>query len=129
MCAVRFVSAFSGGGGFDLGFEWAGWEVACQIESDPYCNAVLETHWPEVKRLDDITTATRATVGTDTLALIGGFPRLTPTECEVLQGFPVGWTIPATWNGKIFPVALTRRDTESAATLSRLRSPSGSERE
>ena len=45
---------FSGIGGFDLGLERAGMKIAWQIEIDPFCNRVLEKHWPGVKRYGDI---------------------------------------------------------------------------
>jgi DNA (cytosine-5)-methyltransferase 1 len=66
-------SLFSGIGGLDLGLERAGMEVRWQCEIDPYCQQVLEKHWPEVKRYDDVRRIRGEEVGyTDVLA--GGFP-------------------------------------------------------
>ena len=48
------ASLFSGIGGIDLGFERAGFEVRYQCEIRPFCQAVLETHWPSVPRSTDI---------------------------------------------------------------------------
>jgi len=47
-------SLFAGIGGFDLGFERAGFDVRWQVEIDPFCSAVLRKHWPNVKRLKDV---------------------------------------------------------------------------
>ncbi len=51
---MKFLSLFSGIGGFDLGLERAGMECVGQVEIDPYCIAVLAKHWPNVKRLEDV---------------------------------------------------------------------------
>ncbi len=48
-------SLFSGIGGFDLGFERAGFDVVFQCETQPFCNAILKKHWPHVVRWTDIT--------------------------------------------------------------------------
>jgi DNA (cytosine-5)-methyltransferase 1 len=50
----RVGSLFSGIGGFDLGLELAGMEVAWQAENDPFCNRVLAHHWPNVRRYGDV---------------------------------------------------------------------------
>lgn len=48
-------SLFSGIGGFELGLERAGLgPTRWQIEIDPYCRSILEKHWPNAERYDDI---------------------------------------------------------------------------
>lgn len=47
-------SLFSGIGGFDLGFELAGFDVRWQVEIDTDAVARLERHWPTVQRFRDI---------------------------------------------------------------------------
>jgi DNA (cytosine-5)-methyltransferase 1 len=51
---MKFGSLFAGIGGFDLGLERAGMECVWQVENDPYCNKVLEKHWPDVRRYGDV---------------------------------------------------------------------------
>jgi site-specific DNA-cytosine methylase len=51
---MKVGSLFSGIEGFGLGFEEAGWEIAWQVESEPFCLAVLTTHWPAVQRFTDV---------------------------------------------------------------------------
>lgn len=47
-------SFFAGIGGFDLGFERAGIETAFQCEINPFCQSILDQHWPGVPRASDI---------------------------------------------------------------------------
>lgn len=68
---MKFGSLFSGIGGFDKGLEDAGMECAYQCEFDKHANDVLEYHWPNVKRYEDV----RDVGKTEPVDLIcGGFP-------------------------------------------------------
>jgi len=51
---MKVLSLFSGIGGFDLAATKMGWEVVGQVENNPFCQKVLEKHWPDVKRMEDI---------------------------------------------------------------------------
>jgi len=67
-------SLFSGIGGFELGFEATGrFETRWQVECDPYATKVLEKHWPDVQRHDDVCTWPNETTERVDV-LIGGFP-------------------------------------------------------
>jgi DNA (cytosine-5)-methyltransferase 1 len=54
---VRFVSLFAGVGGFDLGLEASGHTCVGQVEIDKNARKILERHWPNVPKHDDVTTA------------------------------------------------------------------------
>lgn len=54
---MKFVSLFAGVGGFDLGFEAAGMECVGQVEIDKHARSVLDKHWPDVPKHDDVITA------------------------------------------------------------------------
>ncbi len=70
---MRAASFFTGAGGFDIGFEQAGIEIVFQCEKDKYCNQLLEKHYPNVIRANDITTLhPRAIPYAD--IYFGGFP-------------------------------------------------------
>ena len=64
-------STFTGVGGADLGFEWAGFDIAWQCESDAWKQTVLRAHWPSVELFDDICTM-QDPPPVD--VMIGGFP-------------------------------------------------------
>ena len=49
-----FGSLFAGVGGFDLGFEAAGYDCGFQVEWDKNCQQVLAHHWPDVPRWGDV---------------------------------------------------------------------------
>lgn len=51
---MKAISLFTGVGGFDLGLQRAGIETVLQAEQDPHCLSVLERHWPQVRRVDDV---------------------------------------------------------------------------
>ena len=44
------ASFFAGIGGFELGFEQAGFETVWQCEVKPFCLEILEQHWPAVPK-------------------------------------------------------------------------------
>jgi len=70
---VRVGSLFAGIGGFDLGFQRAGYDIAWQVEIDAYCNQVLSKHWPRVPRYGDIRAIDWTTVPPVDV-VCGGFP-------------------------------------------------------
>lgn len=53
----RLVSLFAGIGGFDLGFEQAGFTVVAQVEKAKQCRELLAAKWPDAAALDDVCTA------------------------------------------------------------------------
>jgi len=66
-------SLFSGIGGIDLGFEWAGIETKWQVEIDDYCQKLLSLRFPHTKKFTDV-----RKVGSHNLEKVdiisGGFP-------------------------------------------------------
>ena len=72
-CGMKVGSLFSGIGGLELGLEWAGMQTIWQVERDPYALKVLQKHWPEVPKHDDIRRFNAANAaGVDLVC--GGFP-------------------------------------------------------
>ncbi len=70
---MRGVSLFSGIGGFDIAAEWAGITVVGQVENNPFCQAVLAKHWPQVARYARVQEVQGDEFG-DIDILFGGFP-------------------------------------------------------
>jgi DNA (cytosine-5)-methyltransferase 1 len=70
---VRVGSLFSGIGGFDLGFERAGMQIAWQVEIDSFCQSVLAKHWPNVSKYRDIKEIKEGELQKVDL-ICGGFP-------------------------------------------------------
>jgi DNA (cytosine-5)-methyltransferase 1 len=74
---LTYLSLFAGIGGLDLGLDRAGWTCVGQVELEPYCRAVLDHHWPEVPKHDDVRTAPDWWAGQPRPAVrlvAGGFP-------------------------------------------------------
>lgn len=67
------LSLFSGIGGIDLAFEWAGGTVAAMVEIDAFCQKVLRKHWPDVPIFSDVREVKGADVGAVDV-VYGGFP-------------------------------------------------------
>jgi len=73
MKQLKVASFFAGIGGFDLGFERAGFEVNFQCEIQSFCESVLNFHWPNVAVSKDIAAlAPEAIPSADIWC--GGFP-------------------------------------------------------
>jgi DNA (cytosine-5)-methyltransferase 1 len=70
---MRVGSLFSGIGGIELGLEACGMEVVWQVESDPFCRAVLDARWPDVVKHGDIRECNPETLEPVDL-VAGGFP-------------------------------------------------------
>jgi DNA (cytosine-5)-methyltransferase 1 len=51
---LTFGSLFAGVGGFDMGFEQAGFECKFQVEWDKNCQQILNKHWPDVPKWFDV---------------------------------------------------------------------------
>jgi len=79
---VKFVSLFSGAGGFDLGFEKSGMECVLQVEQDKYALDVLNRHWPDVPKMEDVRDVTAKVTGGVEL-IVGGFPC---QDCSIANG-------------------------------------------
>jgi len=80
-----FGSLFAGVGGFDLGFEAAGYDCKFQVEWDKHCQQVLGYHWPDVPRWGDVSEATGSHA--KTYPSLGNAPALTATDltCSLKQ--------------------------------------------
>lgn len=52
--SFKFGSLFAGIGGFDTGFENAGFSCAWQVEWDKNCQKVLSHRWPDTKKYLDV---------------------------------------------------------------------------
>ena len=55
-----YGSLFSGVGGFDMGFDQAGWDCKFQVEWDKHCTNILTKHWPDVPKWSDVSTVSGA---------------------------------------------------------------------
>lgn len=53
---MTFGSLFTGVGGFDLGLERSGMRCGWQVEINAHARSILERHWPEIPRWDDVRT-------------------------------------------------------------------------
>jgi len=71
--AMEFISLFAGIGGMDLGLERAGMICVAQVEINPFCRQVLEKHWPDVPRFEDVRDVGKHNLPSADL-IAGGFP-------------------------------------------------------
>lgn len=70
---MRVGSLFAGIGGFDLGFERAGFSLAWHAEIDKAASAILRYRWPDVPNLGDVTKIDGAAIEPVDV-ICGGFP-------------------------------------------------------
>ena len=66
-------SFFAGIGGFDVAFEKCGFSTELLCEINPFCNQILNRHWPNVQKADDINMITDEEIP-DSDVWCGGFP-------------------------------------------------------
>ena len=71
---MKHGSLFSGIGGFDLAAEWMGWTNVFHVERDPFCQRVLEYHFPNAKTYNDVKTFDGKPFRGHVDILTGGFP-------------------------------------------------------
>lgn len=74
MSTLRLLDTFSGIGGFSYAAERivGGFETVAFVEREPFCQQVLQQHWPTVPIYDDITTFNPQPYSADVVC--GGFP-------------------------------------------------------
>jgi DNA (cytosine-5)-methyltransferase 1 len=71
--SYKVASFFSGIGGFDIGFENAGFKISMQCEIEPFCNSILKKYWPDIPRYSDIREVSNDGIPASTV-WVGGFP-------------------------------------------------------
>jgi DNA (cytosine-5)-methyltransferase 1 len=71
---MTHASLFSGIGGFDLAATWMNWQNIFQVEIDPYCQLVLQKHFPHAHRYTDIRTFDARPYRGAVDVISGGFP-------------------------------------------------------
>jgi DNA (cytosine-5)-methyltransferase 1 len=77
---MKSLELFAGIGGISLAAEWAGVETVAFCEREPFCQKILNKHWPYVPIFDDVCTLSKKTLeerGVDVGAIeliSGGFP-------------------------------------------------------
>tara|TARA_R110002012_G_scaffold11859_3_gene53009 strand:- start:59 stop:970 length:912 start_codon:yes stop_codon:yes gene_type:complete len=73
---LKTLDLFSGIGGFAVGLEATNFfKTTCFVEQEPYCQAVLRHHFPEVPILGDIKNVKRPDLpDPDPDVILGGFP-------------------------------------------------------
>jgi DNA (cytosine-5)-methyltransferase 1 len=68
---LTYSSAFAGIEGFGLGFDAAGMKPVSQIEINPHRRKVLEDHWPNVPKGDDVKSASGRDLGGPDVCVAG----------------------------------------------------------
>ena len=71
---MNHIGLFEGIGGFSLAARWMGWETIAWCEWNPFCQKVLNYHFPKAKQHGDITTTDFTIYRGQCDILTGGFP-------------------------------------------------------
>jgi len=83
---ITKLSLFSGIMGDDLASEWAGIKTVCCVENDPFCQAVIKKHYPDMPIIGDIHDVTKEILkeltGHEWVDIIaGGYPCQGESQC------------------------------------------------
>lgn len=70
---MKHLDLFSGIGGFALAARNLGWQTVAFCEIEPYCQAVLRKHWPDVPIYNDVRELSGASIGPVDI-ITGGYP-------------------------------------------------------
>ena len=71
---MNHLGLFEGIGGFSLAARWMGWETKAWCEINPFCQTILNYHFPEAEMLIDIKKETFKKYANKIDIITGGFP-------------------------------------------------------
>lgn len=71
---MKQIGLFAGIGGFELAARWVGWETIAVSEIDPFCQKVLQYHFPGAQLHGDIKTTDFTEYRGQCDIITGGFP-------------------------------------------------------
>ena len=71
---MKVLDLFSGIGGFSLGLERAGMETIAFCEVEPFCQQILNKHWPDVPVFPDIRELSASDLPEQPRLICGGYP-------------------------------------------------------
>lgn len=71
---MKQIGLFAGIGGFELAARWVGWETIAVSEIDPFCQKVLQYHFPGAQLHGDIKTTDFTGYNGQCDVITGGFP-------------------------------------------------------
>ena len=63
---LTHISLFAGIAGIDIAAQWAGFRTILFVEIDPFCQKVLNKHWPDVPIIGDIRDVTKEAIANAT---------------------------------------------------------------
>lgn len=71
---MKQIGLFAGIGGFELAARWVGWETLAVSEIDPFCQKILQYHFPGAQLHGDIKTTDFTGYNGQCDIITGGFP-------------------------------------------------------